>query len=267
MKRYLSGTVDIDIIILNNLRDYEIMPVLLVNKTIANIVKNTKFWQYRIRMKLKRQIFIRSNKIGEWIKIYRHEKMVIARKLGYTPKHGSSIQGLEMAINLDIRLSTANIEDMIIRNRIYFWEKRPNDAYGKLFCILPKVWYDTVKIKIIRGYNLFEFFDEYIKIENRDVLQTIFNNFLYRHQSFHYKKEPISARTSPNFFANNLHIIHLLLSANIQPSITHLQTFFKPNYLSSSDKQTLSSILPQLHDFYLQNITIAKSYTNSKSYK
>ena len=253
MMKYITGCLDTDIMMMNYLHDYELLPVLLINSTIANITEKPKFWRHRILFRLGVQSRINSNKSKVWRDHYQKQKRILVDKRGYRVNNGSPIDVLEYAISIDLRLSLSNLEDMLVDRRNYFYDlsggayrDKQCERGKKLFCLLPNIWYGKLKTRIICLNSRFDLIDELINIGNVEICQCLFDNLLYRRRSFYPVNSSCSYRQRPSFFKENLGLIQRLLLLNIHPSPDRVKFIFKGKYLSPTEIQWLSPLLSHL---------------------
>lgn len=246
---YLSGRVDTDIYILNCLHDYELLPVLLVNKTIANIVKMHKFWTHRIMYRLKSVVDEKKKGNCNYVETYQKRKLTCAFFNGYSRSEGATFSGLKFAIDVDLKLTQPNLDDLL---RPSYKPTQRLEDYHNLFKELPDKWYDklrseTIEFLINKGELPSKFeLSEYLKYGNNENTKIFFDNLLYGNISTKYQSEP---RLSPGRrikFDEIIGLFRFLLENNIIPDLHRIKIIFECKwYLNKLERSLLKSLFEE----------------------
>jgi len=246
-----TGCLDTDIYILNLFHDYELMPLLLVSKYMAGIVKMRKFWAYRIAQRLGSTLEERNNSFE---KAYQLRKMSCAIKNGYAQSR-SRFVGLKYAVAVDLRLTESNVRDMLLSS---------GSERELLYKTLPDVWYGQMKCKVIRDKvkddgklpGKIELV-EYIRLSKDDTLQTFFDNLLFGLVSFEVQKSPKLIHIRKRF-TDIYKLLEMLLKNGITPSGWRIVSIYQcKGYLNTQERDILNKLfMEHLDKFSDKNLLL-----------
>ena len=264
---YVIGLKYTDIVLANQLRDYELEDYCLISKKLWQVCQSPEFWTHRIKERFGSKFLPRPNEIiTNWHDYYERKKRSYLLSKGVNPDRGLHSWNAQLLIDVDYHMSNKNIESLYdestpsksqiisyglnsLKKEQYQIVKEKTQSYNKfidLFYQLNDKWYSQQKISIIEESFDLSLLDVYFQHGKHS--QELFDNLLLRNESFENPGFPPNKFNYPigkykHFYLTYQDEMKLLLNNDYYPTDKILNWVTnQKNFLTDEDINILQKL-------------------------